>query len=117
MNYAETARDGMQVFEDSRPEGPNDTVGCPLSVISAQNHASGQAMYTDDMPPFKSKYKSKMLLLILHLFLFLPLFLQAKAQMSSHEVLSASWSSLHYMHSDCDKRERHNLRVPFVQMS
>ena len=49
-------REAVQVFEDPAPENSGDAVGCPIMHTSGLNHAAGQAVYVDDMPPFRSEY-------------------------------------------------------------
>lgn len=54
MSYADTAREGVQLFEGPLPETLCDSVGCPIDHASSREHATGQAVYVDDLPPFQS---------------------------------------------------------------
>ena len=49
------ASHGVQVFEEVVEGQPKiDTIGRPTMHLSGQEHATGEAVYLDDMPPFKS---------------------------------------------------------------
>lgn len=43
--------------QDINPEQlPHDTVGCPLMHLAGIKHATGEALYCDDIPPVEKEF-------------------------------------------------------------
>ena len=58
IKHVRAPSSGVQLYEqvDSRHHTKMDAVGRPLPHLSAQQHATGEAVYVDDMPFYRGQW-------------------------------------------------------------